>query len=252
MLYINQPKLIESSGLCRSLTTPGLYYSINDAGNAPILYGFNELGENLGEFPISVKATDCEAISSALVNGVPTIILADIGDNNCTRLSYRLNVIAEGTSTNVPTFNRSINFTYPDGKKRNCEACVLLPNGKIILITKSYPPASGPTQIFTITSWLSGDSGTICFAGPVLSAKLGTVTDADYKDGVITLMGIIQNVPTVHFFNAGNWTPFRSVKCEKAYQAEAMCLSHDGTKILVTSETNKTAGAKTPLYLVSI
>ena len=48
MLYIKQPKLIESSGICRSVTTPGVYYSHNDSGSAPVLYGFNELGEAAG------------------------------------------------------------------------------------------------------------------------------------------------------------------------------------------------------------
>lgn len=249
MIYINHLKLTESSGICRSPTIPGLYYSHNDSGNAPTLYAFDELGENLGEYPLNLRPIDCEAISSGMVNSVPTIILCDVGDNNLARLSYKIHVINEVSGTSGPTFSRSINFTYPDGKRRNCESATLLPDGKIILVTKSYPLASGPTQAFTLLSYLSGDSGTVCFAGPLLHAKLGTITDADYKDGVLVLLGVIKTRPAAHFFNIGDWTPFKSVVLDTAPQAEALCLSHDGKKVLMTSETNRTAGARTPLYV---
>jgi hypothetical protein len=246
MIYIKQPKLIESSGICRSVTTPGLYYSHNDSGSLPVLYGFNEMGEALGEFPLKCKAIDCEAVSSAMVNGVPTIILADVGDNNCARPSYRINVVIEGSPT--PHAVKSINFAYPDGKRRNCEAVVLLPNGIIYLITKSYPKISGLTQVFQLMSWLSGDSGTICFPGPVLNAKMGIITDANYKDGQIVLLGNGK----AHIFNSGDWVNFRSVPMPVSTQPEGVCFSHDGKKLLMTSETNKTAGVLTPLYSVPI
>jgi len=245
MIYIRQPKLIESSGICRSVRTPGLYYSHNDSGSLPVLYGFNDLGEALGEFPLACKAIDGEAMSSAMVNGVPTIILADVGDNNCARPSYRINVLTEGSPT--PHAVKSINFTYPDGKKRNCEAVILMPDGKIVLITKCYPTISGKTTVFTITSWLSGDSGTVCYAGPTLDATLGIITDATYKDGLIGLLG---NGKT-HLFNAGNWTKIRSVTMPKSVQPEGVCFSHDGKQILMTCEVQASATIKlTPLYSV--
>jgi hypothetical protein len=246
MIYIQQPKLIESSGVCRSVTTPGLYYSHNDSGALPVLYGFNEMGEALGEFPLNCKAIDCEAVSSAMVNGVPTIILADVGDNNCARPSYRINVIVEGSPT--PHAVKSINFTYGDGKKRNCEAVTLLPDGRIFLFTKSYPSASGPTTLFILTSWLSGDSATICYKGPVLNSSMGIITDANYKDGQTVLLGNGK----AHLFNTGNWTETRAITMPKSLQPEGVCFSHDGKKLLMTSETNKTAGVLTPLYSVTI
>lgn len=246
MLYIKQPKLIESSGICRSVMTPGLYYSHNDSGSAPVLFGFNELGEAMGEFPLNAKAIDCEAVSSAMVNGLPTIILADIGDNNCARPSYRINVIIEGSPT--PHAVRTINFTYQDGKKRNCEAVVLLPDGKIVLITKCYPTISGKTTVFIITSVLSGADKTECTMGPVLNSKLGIITDASYKDGRLALLGNGK----AHLFNFGDWVNYKSVTLPVSSQPEGICFSHDGKKLLMTSETNKTAGVLTPLYSVVI
>lgn len=243
MLYIKQPKLIESSGVCRSVITPGLYYSHNDSGSAPVLYGFNELGEAMGEFPLNCKAIDCEAVSSAMVNGVPTIILADVGDNNCARLSYRINVIVEGSV--LPYAVRTINFTYPDRKKRNCEAVVLMPTGLIILITKCYPSISGKTTVFFISSWLSGDSGTVCYAGPILSATIGIITDATHREGVIGLLG---NGKT-HLYEASTWKYLRSITMPKSLQPEAVCFSHDGTQMLMTCEVQASATIKlTPLY----
>lgn len=251
LVKLDNPKITESSGICRSVRHPGVYWTHNDSGNAPILFAFDETGKDLGAFPLMTKAIDCEDISSALVGGIPTIILADVGDNSCTRRSYCIFVVTEPEPLSPGQLMvTKIPFMYPDGKSRNCEAVNLLPNGSIVLTTKSYPALSGPTTEFTISSWLSKAKATVVYCSGVRDARLGIITASDNREGVDVLMG---NGRSYIFSDP---THPRSVKktvtMPKDIQPEAVCLSHDGKYLLMTSETNKTLGATTPLHFVAL
>lgn len=245
-VYIQQPKLVESSGICRSLLIPDSYLSHNDAGSAPVLYAFDANGANKGEFPLLTKAVDCEDISSAVVNGVPTIILADVGDNTCVRSSYKIYVVAEiGTPMAVKVV--PIEFKYPDGKKRNCESCALLPDGRIILVTKSYPAQSGPTQVFTILSWLCGNKTTTVVAGPELNKNMSIITSMDFHTQLFVLLGNQK----AHIFSP-LWIKIGEKALPKSFQPEGICWTHDLQGFLMTSEVDKTKGGLTPLWNVPL
>jgi hypothetical protein len=139
---------------------------------------------------------------------------------------------------------------YPDGKSRNCEAVNLLPSGSIVLTTKNYPSKSGPTTEFTIASWLSGAKGTVAYCSALRDARLGTITASDNREGVDILMG---NGKTYVFADSTKpRTLTRTVTMPKDVQPEAVCLSHDGKYLLMTSETNKAVGATTPLHFVAL
>lgn len=248
-VFIQYPELNESSGICRSNLVPGAYYSHNDSGSAPTLYRFDEQGNALGKFPLSTKSVDAEDIGSAVVNGRPTLVIGDFGDNNCTRTTYKIIVVVEAEAeTTLPV--SLIPFSYPDGKKRNCEACFLLPSGKIVLVTKSYPAASGPTQIFTILSWLSGDSGTVVQPGPKLDTTMGVITAADINSsGTVVLMGNGK----AYLFNEGFYgTRLKTITMPRDFQPEAICFNHAGDALLMTSETNRAVGGLTPLHRIAL
>lgn len=263
VIYIKDPTIRESSGVCRSINFPGLYWTHNDSGSAPTIHLFDLLGNVSASFPLLAKALDCEDISSAIVGGVPTVIVADTGDNNCLRQSYRILVMKEPSiNAGEPLKVATIDFKYPDGKRRNCEACALLPDGRILLVTKSYPSTSGQTSLFIINSWLSNPSApTNVIAGPRFSPSMGNITAMDSKqndDGScdVVLMGngkawIYHNVdwskPNESFAAAS-----RIVPMPKSYQPEAICWSYNSSFLVMTSETNKTSGALTPIYTIPI
>jgi hypothetical protein len=251
LVTLDNLDIIESSGICRSVRHQGVYWTHNDSSNATTLFAFDETGADLGAFPLGVKGIDCEDISSALVRGIPTIILADVGDNACTRKSYCIYVVTEPEPL-TPGLLRvtKIPFMYPDGKSRNCEAVNLLPSGSIVLTTKNYPSKSGPTTEFTIASWLSGAKGTVAYCSALRDARLGTITASDNREGVDILMG---NGKTYVFADSTKpRTLTRTVTMPKDVQPEAVCLSHDGKYLLMTSETNKAVGATTPLHFVAL
>lgn len=240
-VYIQQPKLIESSGICRS-NIDAMYLSHNDGADSA-LYRFDAAGNAVGILKSAMKTTDFEDTSSAIVNGVPTIILGDFGDNTCTRSSYKIIVVREDGSA----LTSNISFTYPDGKKRNCEACALLPNGVIVLVTKAYPAQSGPTQVFTIRSWLSDDKSTTVTAGPVLSKSMANITSMDTYEDRFVLLGNQH----AYFFDL-SWKSFGNIALPKSFQPEGLCYAHDGESLLMTSEVDKTKGGLTPLWTIPL
>jgi len=249
-MIIQHPQLTESSGLCRSVLRPGIYFSHNDSGSKPVLYAFDETGAAAGAINISATAVDIEDCSSANVGGRPIIIMADVGDNKCSRTSYRIIVINEDD----PTKLQYIPFTYPDLKRRNCEAVSLLEDGRILLVTKNYPLISGPTQVFTILSFLSGDTGTIVVPGPILNKSLGTITAMDTMGKRAVLMGNgkayrYEPVSGTITMSSLSVAPIQTTM-PRTTQPEAICFSHDGLSYLMTSETG--GSSLTPLHRVLI
>lgn len=242
--------ITESSGVCRSLRFPGVLYTNNDSGSVPAFFAFDKTGADLATFKLGIKGVDCEDCSSAIVNGVPTLILADVGDNNVVRTSYNIYVVTEPeTLTSGPLTAKVITFRYPDGKKRNCESCALLPDGSIILVTKNYPALSGPTTVFTVRSWLSGDANVTVTAGPVVNAAYKTITSMDVRDDLMVIMG--NGRATI--FPVNDWVhASRSITMPKCNQPEAICFSDDGLSLWMTSETDKSPGAQTPLFNITL
>ena len=226
----------EASGICRSILHPGIYYVNNDSGNKTILYAINENAQVVAELRFSTGAADAEDCSSALVNGVPTLILCDVGDNDCKRKGHTIFVIEEPSilETQVVTPKKII-FSYPDNKCRNCEACSLNTDGTISVITKSFPPVSGPATRFEIKSWLSGNTETVVSPGIVLNRKYGTVTGMDNYQGTDLILGIQSGNATGYIVSE----PPKNVKIQKTLQNEGICFSHDKTKIITVSERDR-------------
>jgi hypothetical protein len=232
MTQIQSSIIREASGICRSYRLPDRFVVHNDSGNTPTLYYLKDDGVVLDSKTPIQTATDTEDCASADVGGVPYIVLADVGDNNCARLSYRIYVVNELTYSVF-----SINFKYPDGKKRNCEACYLTKTGVIVLVTKNYPSLSGPTQVFYVMSVLSGASSTTVIPGPVLPSTLGTITGADCVNGWVVLLGNGR----AHIYKEGNWLDkIQEIVHPKLYQPEGICFDFDARSLLIVSEANRT------------
>lgn len=236
---LQNSKIKESSGICRSVLHKDVYWTHNDSGNSPVFFAIDQYGKNLGEFPLQTKCSDAEDCSSAMVNGTPTLILGDFGDNKCSRGTYRIYVVTEPdtlVSQKLPV--KIITFKYPDGKSRNCEACALLPDGTITLMTKSFPAKSGPTTKFVITSWLSGSLETVVSPGIVIGAKFGTVTGMDSYNIKDVVLGIHSNIGTAFIIDRITGEQKR-IKVPMARQREAICFSHDMNSVIVTSEGDR-------------
>jgi hypothetical protein len=116
----------EASGLTRSLQHPGVYWTHNDNINlpasskqgAPLLFAINTDGRLLSTLKLDgVRQRDWEAISHLDLNGHPTLVIGDIGDNRNYWPDYRLWFVPEPASLTPKATIRPtalIRFRYPD------------------------------------------------------------------------------------------------------------------------------------------
>lgn len=119
-------RIDEASGLTRSAQHRGVYWTHNDNINlpasskksTPLLFAINTDGKLLSTLKLDdVRQRDWEAITHLELDGTPTLVIGDIGDNRGTWPDYRLWFVPEPT-TLKPNITRRpsalIRFRYPD------------------------------------------------------------------------------------------------------------------------------------------
>ena len=85
---LEDPAIDESSGLIASRTSPGSYWTHNDAGNGPLIYAFDSQGRSRGVWQVTgATAVDWEDLSAGPGPKPDTnyLYIGDIGDNDGTR-----------------------------------------------------------------------------------------------------------------------------------------------------------------------
>lgn len=136
------PDLSEASGLAASRRRPGLWWTHNDSGHAPELFGFDSDGRLLAQVRVQEIAEDWEDLASFEWRGDPYLAIADTGDNLAWRRQARVLLVAEpelGERTVAPT--RTLRFSYPDGPRDVEALAVDAVSGTILLLEKRRPPA---------------------------------------------------------------------------------------------------------------
>jgi hypothetical protein len=140
----------ESSGLAASRFNPGVYWTHNDSGDAPLVYAFDAKGESRGVFRVAgAQARDWEdmAIGPGPQRGSSYLYLGDIGDNDKVRTEitvYRVEepklTAADKTSSKknprTTATAEAIRLRYPDGKF-DAETLLVHPStGNLYIVTK--------------------------------------------------------------------------------------------------------------------
>lgn len=116
----------EASGLTRSIQHPGLYWTHNDninlpasskSGN-PLLFAIDTEGQLRSTLKVEgVRQRDWEAITHLDLDGTPTLVIGDIGDNRNSWPDYRLWFLPEPAALKPNVILRPtalIRFRYPD------------------------------------------------------------------------------------------------------------------------------------------
>lgn len=145
---LEDPLIVESSGLVASRTTPGSFWTHNDSGPYdPYLFCVRADASSCGRWTIpGASATDWEDIAAGPgpVAGVSYLYVGDIGDNARQRSSVMVYVVEEPkvaddaglsttTTTSVPS---TIELTYPDGA-HDAETLLVHPrSGDLYIVTK--------------------------------------------------------------------------------------------------------------------
>jgi hypothetical protein len=115
--------IAEASGLAPSLRAPGLFWVINDSGDAPMLYLITRSGALRGKVRLKgVRSLDWEDLAAFERDGQPWLAVGDIGDNKGARAQCTLHLLSEPDPTALtPDIEtevepaRAVVFTYEDG-----------------------------------------------------------------------------------------------------------------------------------------
>lgn len=143
---IDDPGLIESSGLARSQVDPARWWTHNDSGSPAVLYALQMEGGAAALQAFSLRRSfnfDWEDMSSFTRNGRPYLLIADVGDNWAFRGQVSLHWVEEPRELDAvrnlgPVYTRL--FQYPDGP-RDVEAVAVDPeSGWVYLISKRDDP----------------------------------------------------------------------------------------------------------------
>lgn len=255
--------IAESSGLIASRTSPGCYWTHNDAGNEASIYAFDSDGRRRGVWRVSAATLeDWEDISAGPGPKSDTnyLYIGDIGDKSVSRSHITIYRIPEPAIPNgdpgpaqqtEPA--EAFRFTYPDGK-HNAEALVVHPRtGRIYIVTKVELGKPGIYAVDAPNS--AGASATLTRIGEVdvsgLSAGLITggaispdglrVALCNYEQGYeFTLADASAPFDSI-------WKqPLRTVDLGKRKHGESITYRLDGRALLTTSER-----LPTPLIQVS-
>ncbi len=139
---LTQPGLTESSGLVASRKYPDVYWSMNDSGNAPVLYAVDAAGKGLGSVRLTgAKNIDWEDIA---IDAEGILYIADVGNNSLQRKVLTIYAVGEpdpkGKTETAPV-KCEYRFRYPAGHGPfDCEA-MFVRKGWAYLITKETPRA---------------------------------------------------------------------------------------------------------------
>ena len=190
-----RPELVENSAAAMSATQPGVFFTINDSGNEPVLFAMDTTGADRGAWPLrGARNVDWESAAIGPCgsgHGVADCVyVGDTGDNHArhkTRSVYRVREpAANGRNDSLDV--ESLTYVYSDGP-HDVEAMYVAANGDMFFITKRQSrTARGslrPALVFQITgdAWRAPGRATAQLVDslPTIipgSALLRVVTDA--------------------------------------------------------------------------
>lgn len=257
--------IAELSGLANSALHPGVFYGLNDSGDQPRVFAFDQQGRDLGTLPVLLAgALDWEDMASWRDGEQGFLLLADVGDNGAFRPFVDLYIVAEPTSTpplSAPlTVHRHIILRYPDGP-RDCEGVAVdAAEGFIYLLSKR----DALPRLYRLP---------LDASGLVTAEFLGEIQSLPIPEGGSRVDGITNVSPTAFAFSddgakavivtldrsyvytrdagqpwleALNQTP-RVIKVPDYPQIEAGDFSQDSQHLLIGSETAPAPLFGTPL-----
>ncbi|MEM7278272.1 MAG: hypothetical protein AAF385_09115 [Pseudomonadota bacterium] len=211
---LENPLIVEASGLANSAFSPSRYWTLNDGGNAPILYALGSKGEHLGSLKLSgVDNVDWEDLGVFDIAGERYLVVADIGDNAGKRESVSLHLIKEPEELNdsqvTMPVDASLRFRYPDGP-RDAEALAVSGDYAYVLSKRTRPPV-----LYRLPIERAFDEAPNT---PLVAERLGTVETLPK--------------PTAAELTAA---PLTGVY---AWQPTAMSIRHDGTAAVILTTRN--------------
>lgn len=151
---VQEPGLVETSGLAASVQHDGVLWAHNDSGSAAGVYAVGLDGSHRGFFALDgVSGVDVEDM--ALVDG--RMYLADIGDNSRRRATIEIHVFDEPTPTAPGDATQrsvgpvaTVTARYPDGPT-DAEAILVDPvDGELLVLSKDLDDGDAQTRLYAV------------------------------------------------------------------------------------------------------
>lgn len=257
----------ESSGLAVSGRDPELLWTINDSGDAPLLYATDRAGHALGRAIVSGAINvDWEDLATVPAGDAePALVIGDIGDFGRERDEIELYRLPEPVidPDDPPPLDQPIvtapverfPLAYPDGA-HDAETLLVDPrDGEVLIVTKEV---LGPAKIYRVPQPMTpGEPATMELAGllslPGLLLGAGLTTG-----GAVTAVGDRVTVRT--YGMAFEWRveagqslldALMGVSARRSLagsgRGEAIAYGSDGETLLMTAE-----GVPCPLFELSL
>lgn len=238
--HLEDPRITESSGLAVSVRHADLAYTINDSGNAPVVFAVTiSTGAVVGTTTLGGgPLLDTEAIA---IDSSGQLWIADTGDNEEHRTDAALYVLPEpGPGAHSVTATR-YPVTYDTGPV-DVEALLVDSRTRAAsLVSKGVFGA----RVFTLPSTLS-----------TTRPNEATGTDASVPalvtDGALTSDGryaLLRTYATVYLYDASTWELVRSHQTPSQPQGESLAIERSGRSFLIGSEGADSALIRLPLTL---
>ncbi|MFT5223955.1 MAG: hypothetical protein ACI867_002283 [Glaciecola sp.] len=185
--------IVEASGIERSRTLDGAYWVHNDSGGLADVFATDAAGSDFGRVLLDgVRPRDWEDIAGTTIDGVPHLVVGDVGDNKEARTGYYVHVFEEpDLSCLQPDFDLVItDFTtlalsYDDGSSHNAESTAIDPvTGEFLLVTKTN------TDFTTQALWTGSLAEAMTTGELVLSRKASMDGLVDELGGSLSVTGM--------------------------------------------------------------
>jgi phage tail tape-measure protein len=186
---IQDPAIVESSGLVASRRYPGVFWTHNDSGSAAVIFAINQRGQTLGRFPVQrLSVVDLEDIA---IDGNGKLYLADIGADGRSRDKVTVYRLREPNprGTERVLVERGWSLKFP-GNREDAESFFVL-NDVGYLITKRAK--GGYVTIYRFS--LNNSANPIVLQQVTRIRVVGDVTAADVsvdrqRLGLVTEKGV--------------------------------------------------------------
>ena len=143
---LEDKNIAEASGLAASQRRADLLWTHNDSGAKARLYAIDLSGRSVGRAKLkNADNVDWEDIASFTLDGIPYLLVADVGDNEHKRDTVMLYVVEEPDLADdakpdiTPAWR--IEFRYPDGPRDVEAVAVDIENERVLLLAKRTIPA---------------------------------------------------------------------------------------------------------------
>ncbi len=247
----------ESSGLAASRRHADVLWTHNDSGDRPRLFAVDRRGRHVGQILLrGARHVDWEDMASAVLDGTPTLIVADVGDNDRRRPVVRLYLATEPdprapATASRETFRvrRTITFTYADGP-RDCEAVAVDPTEPAVYLVDKQ--IIGPSGVYRLPlAAPATQPSERLVAERIATLDCAPVTAMDISpDGRRAIIGTYGDAFEVTRRGGERWAEAfarrpRRIVLPRRRQGEALCYGADGVTLYATSE-------KTPAPLIEV